>query len=104
MKTIQRRRKHYVPEPRAYVALNDTALFILEHVIKRRFLTTAHILMLIEAQGGSAQQTRRLLRDLTDGGYLTRVAGKFVRKYTLRRYSLFFKEMEAKSAEFSTPS
>jgi site-specific recombinase XerD len=33
-----------------------------------------------------------------------RVAGKFVRKYTLRRYSLFFKEMEAKSAEFSTPS
>ena len=33
-----------------------------------------------------------------------RVAGKSVRKYTLRRYSLFFKEMEAKSAEFSTPS
>src|SRR5262245_16131313 len=33
-----------------------------------------------------------------------RVAGKSVRKYTLRRYSFFFKEIEAKSAEFSTPS
>jgi hypothetical protein len=35
---------------------------------------------------------------------LVRVAGKSVRKYTLRRYSFFFKEIEAKSAEFSTPS
>ena len=33
-----------------------------------------------------------------------RVAGKSVRKYTLRHYSFFFKEIEAKSAEFSTPS
>jgi hypothetical protein len=33
-----------------------------------------------------------------------RVAGKFVRKYTLRRYAFFFKEIEEKSAEFSTPS
>src|SRR5215475_1460774 len=32
-----------------------------------------------------------------------RVAGKSVRKYTLRRYSSFFKEIEAKSAAFSTP-
>ncbi len=32
-----------------------------------------------------------------------RVAGKSVRKYTLRRYLFFFKEIEAKSAEFSTP-
>ena len=35
---------------------------------------------------------------------LDRVAGKFVRKYTLRRYSFFCKEIEVKSAEFSTPS
>jgi hypothetical protein len=34
----------------------------------------------------------------------TRVAGKSVRKYTLRLYSFFFKEIEAKSAAFSTPS
>jgi hypothetical protein len=33
-----------------------------------------------------------------------RVAGKSVRKYTLRRYAFFFKEREAKSAELSTPS
>ena len=33
-----------------------------------------------------------------------RVAGKFVRKYTLRHYSCFFKEIEGKSAEFSPPS
>jgi len=32
-----------------------------------------------------------------------RVAGIFVRKYTLRRYSFFFKEIEVKSIEFSTP-
>jgi hypothetical protein len=31
-----------------------------------------------------------------------RVAGKSVRKYTLRRYAFFFQEIEAKSAEFST--
>ena len=35
---------------------------------------------------------------------LVRVAGKSVRKYTLRRYAFFCKEIEAKSAEFSTPS
>jgi len=33
---------------------------------------------------------------------LVRVAGKTVRKDALRLYSLFFKEIEAKSAEFST--
>ena len=33
-----------------------------------------------------------------------RVAGKSVRKYTLRSYAFFFQEIEAKSAEFSTPS
>jgi len=32
------------------------------------------------------------------------VLGMTVRKYTLRLYSFFFKEIEAKSAEFSTPS
>jgi hypothetical protein len=35
---------------------------------------------------------------------LFRVAGEFVRKYTLRRYSCFFKEIEGKLDEFSTPS
>jgi hypothetical protein len=35
---------------------------------------------------------------------ILRVAGKSVRKYTLRLYSFFFKEIEAKSAAFSTPS
>jgi hypothetical protein len=35
---------------------------------------------------------------------VVRVAGKFVRKYTLRRYAFFLKEMEAKSVEFSTMS
>ena len=38
------------------------------------------------------------------GKILARVAGKFVRKYTLRHYTFFFKEIQAKSAEFSTPS
>ena len=33
----------------------------------------------------------------------TRVAGIFVRKYTLRRYAFFFKEIEVRSVEFSTP-
>jgi len=32
-----------------------------------------------------------------------RVAGIFVRKYTLRRYAFFFKEIEVRSVEFSTP-
>ena len=35
--------------------------------------------------------------------WVSRVAGIFVRKYTLRRYSFFFKEIEVKSIEFSTP-
>src|SRR5438132_6165745 len=35
------------------------------------------------------------------GNDAERVAGKFVRKYTLRHYSFCFKEMEAKFAEFS---
>jgi hypothetical protein len=33
-----------------------------------------------------------------------RVAGVFVRKYTLRRYSFFFKEIKEKPIEFSTSS
>jgi len=35
---------------------------------------------------------------------LRRVAGKSVRKYTLRRYAFFFKGIGAKSAAFSTTS
>jgi hypothetical protein len=73
METTQQRRKHYEPERRQYVALNDIALLILERVYRRRFLTTAHILTLIEARGGKLQQTRWLLRDLMDAGYLTRI-------------------------------
>src|SRR6266487_370950 len=30
-----------------------------------------------------------------------RVAGKYVRKYTLRHYSFFFKEIQAKSGKYS---
>lgn len=90
METTQRRRKHYIPEPRKFVALNDTALFILEHVIKRRFLTTAHILMLIDALDGSLQQTRRLLRDVVDGGYLTRIRHPLKRKQNAGSYSLIY--------------
>ena len=71
--TTHPRRKHYVPAPRKFVALNDTALFILSSIYRRRFLTTADVLMLIKARGGSLQQTRWLLRDLMDGGYLTRI-------------------------------
>ena len=52
--------------------------------------------------------SRMLLYRYIKSGKLSRtperVAGKFVRKYTLRRYAFFFKEIEEKSAEFSTPS
>ena len=51
-----------------------------------------------------AQGTPYLFESNRHRPYSTRVAGKSVRKYTLRRYSFFFKEIEAKSAEFSTPS
>jgi hypothetical protein len=38
------------------------------------------------------------------GQWPLRVAGVFVRKYTLRRYSFFFKEIKEKPIEFSTSS
>jgi hypothetical protein len=62
------------------VTLSDTALFILERVYRRRFLTSTQILMLIEALGGSLQQTRWLLRDLMDANYLMRTRYPFKRK------------------------
>ena len=89
--TSQRRRKHYEPEPRKkYTALNDTALYILERVYRRRFLTTAHVLMLIEARGGSLQQARWLLRDLMDAGYLMRIKHPQKRKQNAGSYSLIY--------------
>jgi len=36
--------------------------------------------------------------------FVERVAGKSVRKYTLRYYSFCFKEIEAKFVQFSTQS
>ena len=86
----RRRRKHYEPEPRKYIALNDTALFILERVYRRRFLTTAHVLMLIEAHGSSLQQVRWLLRDLMDAGYLMRIKHPIKRKQNAGSYSLIY--------------
>lgn len=86
----QQRRKHYKPTPRGYVALDDIALFILERVYRRRFLTTAHILTLIEARGGKLQQTRWLLRDLMDAGYLMRIKYPLKRKQNAGSYSLIY--------------
>src|SRR5262245_57650843 len=51
-----------------------------------------------------ADQYRNPDDDVPTDFVVQRVAGKSVRKYTLRRYSFFFKEIEAKSAEFSTLS
>jgi hypothetical protein len=88
--TIQRRRKHYEPAPRAFVALSDIALVILERVYRRRFLTTTHILTLIEARGGKGQQTRWLLRDLMDAGYLMRIRHPLKRKQDAGSYPLIY--------------
>src|SRR5690242_13568661 len=88
METTQRRRKHYEPKRHQYVALNDTALLILERVYRRRFLTTAHILTFIEARGGKLQQTRWLLRDLMDAGYLTRIKHPLKRKQNAGSFPL----------------
>ena len=88
--TTQHRRKHYVPEPRKYVGLNESALFILERVYRRRFLNTAHILALVEARSGSLQQTRWLLRDLMDGGYLTRIKHPMKRQQNAGSFPLTY--------------
>lgn len=73
VQTLLQRRKHYEPDPGRRVTLTPRAFFILERIYRRRFLTTAHILALIAAQGGSVQRARRLLRALMDDEYIMRI-------------------------------
>src|SRR5688572_16151421 len=69
-RTIQRRRSHYAPDPRKNVQLWERDLMILEAVHRYRFLTSRHILTLID---GSTQHLLKRLRALMDGGYLMRI-------------------------------
>jgi hypothetical protein len=55
------------------------------------------------ASAAVAVKISRIVR-ATCGIVVIRVAGVFVRKYTLRRYSFFFKEIKEKPIEFSTSS
>jgi len=68
--TIQRRRSHYTPDPRKTVQLWQRDLAILEAVHRYRFVTSRHILTLID---GSSQHLLKRLRALMDGGYLMRI-------------------------------
>src|SRR5918999_723382 len=69
-RTIQRRRSHYTPDPQKAVQLWERDLIILEAVHRYRFLTSRHILTLID---GSPQHLLKRLRALMDGGYLMRI-------------------------------
>jgi hypothetical protein len=69
-RTIQRRRSHYTPDPQKTVQLWERDLAILEAVHRYRFLTSRHILTLIN---GSSQHLLKRLRALMDGGYLMRI-------------------------------
>ena len=71
------------------------------HETRRVGLETMPLDQHIEG-GHGARQARLNIRPASM--HPLRVAGKFVRKYTLRHYSFCFKEMEAKFAEFSTTS
>lgn len=68
--TIQRRRSHYTPDPRKTIQLWERDLSILEAVHRYRFMTSHHLLTLID---GSPQHLLKRLRALMDSGYLIRV-------------------------------
>jgi Replication-relaxation len=68
--TIQRRRSHYIPDPHKTVQIWDRDLAILEAVHRYRFLTSRHIMTLID---GSPQHLLKRLRALMDGGFLMRL-------------------------------
>ena len=69
-RTIQRRRSHYTADPRKTIQLWQRDLAILEAVHRYRFVTSRHILTLID---GSSQHLLKRLRALMDGGYLMRI-------------------------------
>jgi hypothetical protein len=64
------RRQHYKPDPTRCIAPGQRDLNILAAVYRHRFLSSRHILSLID---GSTQQVRKRLRSLMDVGYLMRV-------------------------------
>ena len=65
--TTQRRRRHYVADPRKSVQLTARDLHTLAIVKKYRFVTSRHILQLVD---GSHQKLLKRMRDLMDAAYL----------------------------------